>query len=204
MAAKTYAAFTPADIAALGLQNTEQPFMSAVQDITPSSLLLAILADNKSQPLATEKAKSEYLIAPVLSELRRNNPENLTVYSGYALNIDRTRGLFGYCDFILSQRASSMGIQAPIFCIVEAKNEDITNPKALAQCAAEMYAARLLNEEKNNHIPIIYGAVSTGFEWFFLRLEGNIIYTDTANRFQLANLPQLLGALQRVIDKTFS
>lgn len=201
MAAKSYSAFTPADIDALGLQNIEQPFMAATQDIAPSQLLLDVLADNKMQPLATEKAKSEYLIAPVLSELRRRNPKNLAVYSGYSLNIDKERGLFGYCDFILSQRTSSMGIQTPIFCIVEAKNEDLTNPKALAQCAAEMYAAYLLNQQKNNQIDIIYGAISTGFEWIFMRLENNIIYTDTGNRFQIANLPQLLGALQHIINQ---
>jgi hypothetical protein len=49
MAAKSYSAFTPADIDALGLQNTEQPFMAAVPDIAPSKLLLDVLADNKTQ-----------------------------------------------------------------------------------------------------------------------------------------------------------
>ena len=36
------------------------------------------------------------------------------------------------------------------------------------------YAAQLLNQRENVPIEIIYGAVTNGFEWLFLRLEKNI------------------------------
>lgn len=69
----------------------------------------------------------------------------------------------------------------------------------MGQCAAEMLATRLFNEATENDISIVHGAVTSGTEWLFLRLEGDALLVDT-RRYALANLPELLGALQTVLD----
>lgn len=67
------------------------------------------------------------------------------------------------------------------------------------QCGAEMYAARLFNEQKNEPYRIIYGAVTDGYEWVFLKLEENTLFIDK-ERYYLRNLSELLGVLKTIMD----
>ena len=163
--------------------------------VMPSAQLVDILADNNQLPLLTEKAKSEFLISPVLHELYRHNKKRFTIYSGFTFNVNETP--FGYCDYLLGGKPASLTIATPVFCVVEAKNRSIE--EGFGQCGAEMYAAWLFNERAKNNVTTIFGAVTTGREWVFLRYEGDTLEIDF-NRFSLADLPQLLGALQTVVD----
>jgi hypothetical protein len=81
--------------------------------------------------------------------------------------------------------------------VYEAKNDSIED--WYGQCGAEMYAARLFNQQKGNDIHTIHGAITNGFTWQFLKLEGQTLFIDS-QRYGLANLPQLLGAIQKVYD----
>lgn len=56
---------------------------------------------------------------------------------------------------------------------METKKENI--PAGLGQCVAEMLAARIFNERAGNENLIIYGTVTTGSIWQFLKLEGQSI-----------------------------
>ena len=76
--------------------------------------------------------------------------------------------------------------------IVEAKKENIKG--GLGQCIAEMYAARLFNEREENQITEIYGVVTTGEIWKFLRLSGELVQIDLAEYF-LNDLNKILGIL---------
>jgi transketolase C-terminal domain/subunit len=58
--------------------------------------------------------------------------------------------------------------------IVEAKNENIKG--GLGQCVAEMVAAQIFNEREANAIDTIYGAVTTGEIWKFLKLGGGCFH----------------------------
>jgi hypothetical protein len=62
-----------------------------------------------------------------------------------------------------------------------------------------MYAARLFNEQKNEPYRIIYGAVTDGYEWVFLKLEENTLFIDK-ERYYLRNLSELLGVLKTIMD----
>jgi hypothetical protein len=62
-----------------------------------------------------------------------------------------------------------------------------------------MVAARLFNQQKHEPIEVIYGAVTNGYEWLFLRLEGQMLLIDT-ERYGLENLPRLLGVLVKLIE----
>jgi hypothetical protein len=48
----------------------------------------------------------------------------------------------------------------------------------LGQCAAEMVAARIFNEREGEGPTIIHGAVTTGTNWRFLKLESNDLLVD--------------------------
>ena len=180
----------------------EKLFSEAVTPFIPSELLMNVLTFNQSLPLGTEKAKSELLITPILNELCQRNPESFTYFSGYNFDVDKTLGLKGRCDYLFSNNYKAARIDAPLFCIVEAKNDDVNNENSLAQCIAEMYAAQLFNQKKHNDsIKFIYGAVSTGFEWIFLKLEYSKINIDT-RRYYLNKIEELLGVLQFIISST--
>ena len=116
----------------------------------------------------TEKARSELIIAPILLELRRQHRGKLGFFSGTEFTVDPDAGLAGYCDYILTASTNLYEVRFPVVTLVEAKNEDIKG--GLSQCVAEMVAAYRFNQQQGNDIPAIYGAVTTGIIWKFLRL----------------------------------
>ncbi len=166
--------------------------------INPSADLLRALEESKEFYLFSEKAKSEFLIVPVLRELNRNNTGKFTVFSGVPFNVDEQ--LYGYCDFLLSRKPRLLEVRAPVFCLVEAKNRTVQ--EGLGQCGAEMIAAWRYNERVGEPVKAVFGAVTTGIEWLFLTYRGDMLLIETELVF-LAQLPQLLGALQLIIDEEF-
>jgi hypothetical protein len=186
----------------LGVTNLLTLWMPKIfAPVLVSNKLLDALEDAETAPLATEKAKSEYVILPVLKELRRNNPLKFSTFSGYSFEVDSKRGLNGYCDFILSAAAQKIEILDPVFFLVEAKNDNVE--KGLAQCGAEMYAAMLFNAQRGNPKEVIFGCVTTGFLWCFLKLENNLLYIDP-NYIPLtfAEPHKVLAVLQWVLDES--
>src|SRR5437016_4871842 len=71
----------------------------------------------------TEKAKSEFIIAPMLIELRRALGRRFSVFSGMELKINKGRRLNGACDFVLTKGDNQHLREAPIVGVLEAKNE---------------------------------------------------------------------------------
>lgn len=163
--------------------------------VSPSVRLLEDIKEAEQMPMLTEKAKSEYIIAPMVKDLKRRYPY-LSIFSGYSLNIDVENELNGAPDFLISKRPRIVEIEAPVFCIMETKNKTVE--EGYAQCAAEMYASSLFNEQMGEPQTPIYGAVTNGFDWVFLKYDNNRILIDM-NRYYLGNLPQLLGVLDYII-----
>ena len=81
---------------------------------------------------------------------------------------------------------------------MESKNK--TPDEGYAQCAAEMYAARIFNQQMGEAHENIYGVVTNAFEWVFMKLEGNRILIDQ-ERYFINEIPRLLGVLQIIVDK---
>jgi hypothetical protein len=182
----------------LGLQR--QPihlFDKALIPIMQPSLRLNLALELATQmSITTEKAVCEYIVSPILSEIKILN-KHIDLFSGEQLNVDTSRNLNGEIDFLFTKVPHFLAIEAPILCITEAKIGFID--KAIPQAAAQMYAARLFNEQEGKPIRIIYGAVTDGKTWRFLKLEEQILYTDLTILY-LDNVPLLLGTLQWVID----
>lgn len=158
-----YSNFTLAKVKEdFGLRVDEtQDLFAGIEGVKPSEILMINL--NEYIPLAiainTEKARSELLIAPVLTEVRRQLNYRVSLFSGTEFNIDIEKGLWGFCDFLISASQEQIFISTPVITIVEAKNENIIG--GLGQCIAEMVAARIFNQRADNGIDKIYGVVTT-------------------------------------------
>jgi hypothetical protein len=64
---------------------------------------------------------------------------------------------------------------------------------------AEMLAAQLFNEQEGNQISTIYGAVTSGTVWRFLKLEGQMVYIDRVE-YYLSEVAKILGILLSAIS----
>ncbi|NEQ26533.1 MAG: hypothetical protein F6K28_47390 [Microcoleus sp. SIO2G3] len=165
-----------------------------IPEVLPSSYLQTTLNENVflATAINTEKARSELIIAPVLLEIRRILNFQIGFFSGSEFNVDLQAGLSGYCDYILTASKEAYEIRTPVVTLVEAKNESIKS--GLGQCIAEMVAAQLFNQRNGEAIESIYGAVTTGTEWKFLKLTDKTIWIDKQDYFINA-VSQILGIL---------
>ncbi|WP_439629347.1 hypothetical protein [Gemmata sp.] len=142
--------------------------------------------------VGSEKARSEYLITPIFAEARRLAQNTFNVLPGVTFEVDKGRGLSGVCDYLVSGSPELYFVRAPLLAVVEGKREDLVG--GFGQCAAEMVAIRLFNEKEQAPRPCVYGCVTTGMVWQFLKLEGNTLFIDTAE-YHLRELPKILGIL---------
>ncbi len=166
------------------------------EKIIPSTWLIESLKKSLRITLNSEKAKSEWLIVPVLTELHENNIDKFNIFSGNSFDVLPEKSLKGRCDYLLN-KGQSVNITAPVIGIFEAKDDSLE--KWYGQCGAEMLAAQLFNQQQNIPYSIIYGAVSNGYEWIFLRLEKKMLWIDS-QRYYLQDVSQLLTALQTIVN----
>lgn len=129
-----------------------------------------------ARAINTEKARSELIISNVLVEVRKILKHKISLFSGVEFNVDKEKGLNGFCDFLISASEEQLIISSPVIAVVEAKNENIIG--GLGQCIAEMYASKIFNQEENNNLLKIYGVVTTGTAWKFLKMDDGIVYID--------------------------
>ncbi len=178
----------------LQLRLEEAELYSAVEPVEISQLFSEVLAENVPLALSihTEKARSEFIIAPVLVELRKTLRHRVSVFSGIELNVDPQKGLNGVCDFIISASSRQLLLSAPLIHIVEAKNENIKS--GIPQCVAEMYAAQLFNSAEACELPVVYGVVTTGSSWKFLQLTERTVTIDRGEYF-IDNIRTIMAIL---------
>ena len=165
-----------------------------ISEESESELLETILKENIDLAVAinTEKARSEMIISPILLEVRRKLNYKISLFSGIDFNVDNTRGLNGFCDFLISLSQEQLFIKAPVITLVETKNENLKS--GLGQCIAEMVAAQLFNEMQGNEIKTIYGVITIGTIWQFLKLEGKTIFIDLSE-YYIKDIKKILGIL---------
>jgi hypothetical protein len=153
-------------------------------------------AKTRQLALLGEKSRSEFIVAPILIAVRDLSDETVVILSGQRLDVDAAKGLAGECDFILSSGLPLPILQAPLLTLVEAKKQDIES--AIGQCLAQMVAAQIYNERAGIASHPIYGCVTTGEVWQFLRLMGTDAEIDP-NRLYLDNIGGILAALLRAV-----
>ncbi|NET60061.1 MAG: hypothetical protein F6K47_29120 [Symploca sp. SIO2E6] len=168
-------------------------FPDFLEPIIPSLRLQGILDDLPwAIAVDTEKARSEVIINPVLLEVRRILGRQISVFSGEEFNVDLSVGLNGVCDFLISRSPEQLTVEAPTIVIVEAKKSDLKS--GLGQCIAEMVAAQRFNQAKEQPLTAVYGCVSSGTQWRFLKLESQTVTIDLVD-YPLPPLEQILSFL---------
>ncbi len=143
--------------------------------------------------ISTEKARSEFMIAPVLSEVRRHLKARFALFSGVEFSVDPARGLNGFCDFLFTRSPLQLVVTAPVIAIAEAKNVDLRG--GFGQCIASMVAAREFNADAT----VIHGVVTTGSEWQFATLAGSDLTFDT-RVYLSTELPAIMGILAHLLE----
>lgn len=133
------------------------------------------MAYTKAIRINTESARQALIVDNVFMELQQH--VTMSFFIENAFNIDSSKGLTGNPDGIISKSENDLYITSPVVVLVEAKKSDLGG--GLAQCVAEMEAARLFNERENHPISPVYGVVTDGVLWQFLSLKENTATIDS-------------------------
>jgi hypothetical protein len=180
------------------LQISSEPFFSDLEPIAPSEYLKQALIRSKPfQTTGSEKARSEFIIAPILLELRYLRNDSVSVFSGEEFTVDRDLGLSGICDFLISRNGNELIIDAPVIALVEAKKGVLKD--GWGQCIAEMVAAKKFNENRGKPIKNIYGIVTSGSLWHFFQMKQDIVFLDP-NEYSLSPVDNLLAILNWMVS----
>ena len=190
----SYESFTIEEIEkdfAVTIQSQKDLF-SEISPIEPSERLVSLL--DELTPLAsaigTEKARSEFIIAPILAEIKKRLGNQVSLFSGTRFDVDKEKGLNGFCDFMFSLSSNQLSLSAPVIAVVEAKNDNINS--GFGQCMAEMVAAQIYNQQQEKPLKVVYGCVTTGSIWRFMQLVDDVIYVDT-QEYYLDSVSKILG-----------
>lgn len=179
------------------LNEVQKDLFEGITAIEPSEWLKETMEITADLPIKTEKARTEFILMPILLELRKRTNRMFTIYSGEYFNVEPREGLAGPSDIILSMGAESYSISSPVMSIVQAYKNNLD--LGLGKCVAQMIAADIFNEREDNQITTIYGCVTTGEQWLFLRLEGDTIQIHP-HRFFLNELTDIIGMFQEMLD----
>ncbi len=165
-----------------------------IEPIEPSDFLRIWL--DQFAPVAlgvnSEKARSEFIIAPMLAEMKLRSGDVVNVLPGVTFGVDPAQGLTGYCDYLIAHSHKIYYVQAPVLAVVEAKKEDLV--AGLGQCAAEMVAIQIFNEREGKPLAAVHGCVTSGSDWRFLRLKGTALNID-GTEYYLGDAAKILGIL---------
>ncbi len=179
----------------LGVSVREANLFPAPPSIAVPAWLPDWLARGTRLAFISEKARSEFIVVPILLAAKELSGGRLAIFSGQRLDVDPARGLTGECDFILALGPSVPPLRSPIAAIVEAKKNDVEG--GLGQCVAQMVAAQEFNGVGGRPV---YGCVTTGEAWQFLRLADRVAELD-ARRFYLDDPAGILGALSAIVEQ---
>jgi hypothetical protein len=168
-----------------------------ITPLQPSSRLVSYLEMREFIGAVSEKSRCELIVMPILGDIAMRYTGKISLHSGITMEGDKTKGLTGECDFLFSAMPDILVLRAPVFAITEAKKQDFE--LGLPQCMAQLLGAQLYNKRKNRPIKTIFGCVTTGNEWQFLKLEENLFTIDT-RRYFFNELPEILGVLKYIVE----
>ena len=169
-----------------------RPLFEGVAPIAPSDFLKTALRRASDLAVISEKARAEFIVAPMLLEAREVLQNTISIYSGVRFDVAPEEGLQGVCDFIITRTPPFPTVQTPLLVMVEAKRNIVED--GLGQCAAEMIAAQRVNQEESQEPRGVYGCVTTGEIWQFLQLNGQELVIDPI-KIYIEHVDKILGIL---------
>ena len=153
------------------------------------------MAYPKAIRINTESARQALIVDHVFMELNRHI--HISFFLNNTFNVDTSKGLTGNPDGLISQSENQLYITSPVVVLVEAKKSDLGS--GLAQCVAEMEAARIFNEREGNPIAPVYGVVTDGVLWQFLALQDAVATIDSF-LYNFEDGSRIVGILQSFIE----
>ena len=144
----------------------------------------------------SEASRSTWIVGPVLEELWSRYNGRINMFAGIEFSADPDHGLNGYVDFLIGRAPQFSHIKAPVIVIVEAKRDSI--PDGLGQCIAGMEGAMRFNRRHGTPVDTVYGAVTTGSAWKFMRLDGSVVVIDLTE-YTIEQVDKLLGIFMHMI-----
>ena len=180
-----------------GLKSVRGVIFDNLEPIEPSRWLVDTLGMASQMAIVSEKSRSEWLVSPIMMAIKHANKDKMNVLSGENMNVAKDQSLTGECDFIFVKDPDTFNVESLIFCLIEAEKHDIVG--GMGQCVAQMIGARMINEQDGVNYPIIYGCVTTGTDWQFLKIENQLVTIERDLKF-INELSYLLGTFQRIVD----
>ena len=181
----------------LGVGQRIGPIFADLPETPPPPWLADQLARGMELALVSEKARSEFIVVPILLAVRELSGGRVSILSGPRLDVDPLRRLSGECDFLLSLSEPLPRLRSPLLVVLEAKRNDID--AGLGPCAAQMVAAQLFNERAEQLGRPVFGCVTTGEDWQFLRLDGQELVIDPSRRY-IKRVGAVLAALLAAVE----
>ena len=120
----------------------------------------------------------------------------ISLFSGIGFNVDPKQGLSGTCDFIISPSEQQLELTRPVLTVVAAKNENIN--AGIPQCMAQMLASRIFNQREGSGINYVFGCVTTGTVWKFLKYSKGTISVDIED-YYIREIGKILGILVEIM-----
>lgn len=168
-------------------------------EVAISDILRGSLQYNVPLALAigTEKARSEMIVVNILIEVKKILHERVSIFSGINFDVDKDRGLNGFCDFIISQSQEQFYVNAPVIAVVESKDDKTTS--GLGQCIAELCAAEIFNAKEGRELATLYGVITTGSNWRFLRYSKQTAFIDL-DEYTIEQPSKIVGILVQMAN----
>lgn len=188
----------PDVITQFGLTESSADLFPGVPDFPASVALQSFLGTNLTLAnlINTEKARSELLVAPVLSELWSRAGGRINLFSGIEFAADPDAQLTGFVDFLIGLGPQLPRVSAPVVVVFEAKRDNIA--EGYGQCIAAALGAQRFNRRAGRAVETIYGGITTGINWKFLRLTEDQLTFDLSE-YTIHQPDRLLGLLAHMV-----
>ncbi len=170
-------------------------FIPKLQEIDVKISLQEEIDINLLTYRSNEFYAAENLVSPVLRAVWRKYITEINMWTHQAIKYDAD--LSGVPDFMFTNLDKKQYeiMSYPIITSVEAKAENFV--EGWSQCIVQMLACQKLNNKPN---VIIFGIVTTGKQWEFGKLEGDIITKNTIG-CGIDNLPKLMAILDYLLSE---
>jgi len=145
------------------------------------------------QSVRTASAAGTFRIAPVLLCCAELLDGRCSIFSDVDLTVDEPSGLSGKCDYLLQASVPLASLFSPALTIVVDIDGDpgASWTKCVAQMIGMMRYSKLSVDE-------VFGCVSSGHDWQFMRLRGSICTFDT-DLYYLSQTDKILGILVTIL-----
>src|SRR5436190_18654460 len=116
--AMAFSEFTLEEVArSLGITTEEADLFPGAAPPPVPGWLPGWLARGTHLALISEKARSEFIVVPILLAGRELSGDRFAIFSGQRLDVDPERGLTGECDFILGLGPPVPPLRAPVVTV---------------------------------------------------------------------------------------